>query len=145
MTLNINRTDLSYPLPLFESRNLLPANRAVSCSVLFNGQEMGGLFITCSSKDTKYFNLVASTPPQPPLKFRMLNIEKQTYVIEIWMQFSKNPEKYLKVHLNPHDRQVRRLLKLGVETNMISFHFYDTESKLLSTAITGLDDEESPG
>ncbi|MCA1759052.1 MAG: hypothetical protein LC658_04710, partial [Bacteroidales bacterium] len=68
--------------------------------------------------------------------------KKRIFVVEIWMQFNKNPEKYLKMHLNPHDKYVQRLLKLGSKTNMISFHFYDTDSQLLSSAITNFNDEE---
>lgn len=91
----------------------------------------------------KYFKITPSSPPKPPLKFRMLDYKKRIFVVEIWMQFSQNPEKYLKIHLNPHDKNVQRLLKLGSKTNMISFHFYDTSSQLLSSAITKFSDEET--
>lgn len=84
-----------------------------------------------------------SCPAPYPLKFRMLDYKKRIFVVEIWMQFNQNPEKNLKMHLNPHDKYVQRLLKLDAKTNMISFHFYDTGSQLLSSAITSFNDEET--
>lgn len=143
MDYNNNRIDISYPFELIENRNSFPPNRAIPCSVLVDNKEVGGIFIVCPSQEIKYFNIIPSSPPEPPLKFRMLDYKKRIFVVEIWMQFSQNPEKFLKLHLNPHDTSVKKLLKLGSETNMISFHFYDADTHLLSTAITNFNDEET--
>jgi hypothetical protein len=143
MDFKSNKIDISYPLELAESMNSFPPKHVVPCSALINNEEIGGIFIVCPSLEIKYFNIVPTSPPEPPLKFRMLNFESRIFVIEIWMEFSRNPEKYLKMHLNPHDLSVRKLIRLVTETKLISFHFYDIKSKLLSTAITGLSDEEA--
>jgi len=138
-----NKIDISYPLELIENRNSFPQKHVIPCSVLVDNEEIGGIFIVCPSQEIKYFKILPSSPPEPPLKFRMLDYKRRIFVVEIWMQFSQNPEKYLKMHLNPHDKYVQKLLKLGSKTNMISFHFYDTGSHLLSSAITNFNDEET--
>ena len=143
MDYNSNGIVISFPLELIENRNSFPPKRAITCSVLVDNKEIGGIFIVCPSQEMKYFNIIPSSPPEPPLKFRMLDFKKKIFVIEIWLQFSENPEKYLKLHLNPHDTGVKKLLKICSETNMISFHFYDTDTHLISTAITNFNDEES--
>lgn len=138
-----NRLDISYPLELIDNRDSLPPNHVLPCSVLVDNEEIGGIFIVCPSKVIKYLKIIKSPPPEPPLKFRMLDYNKQVFCVEIWMQFSRNPEKYLKMFLNPHDVSVKKLFKLCYKTNMISFHFYDTDTHLMSSAITGFDDEET--
>ena len=143
MDFKSNKIDISYPLELIENINGIPSKHVAPCSVLLNNKEIGGIFIVCPFRDLKYFNIVPTSPPEPPLKFRMLNFESRIYAVEIWMEFSKNPEKYLKMHLNPHDLSVRKLIRLVAETNMISFHFFDINSQSLSSATTGLNDEES--
>ena len=137
------KIDISYPHELIKNRNKFPQQHVMPCSVLVENEEIGGIFIVCPSEDIKYFKIISSSPPAPPLKFRMMDYKKRIFVVEIWMQFNQNPEKYLKMHLNPHDKNVQRLLKLGAKTNMISFHFYDTGSKLLSSAITIFNEEET--
>ncbi len=137
-----NKIDISYPLELIKNRNSFPQKYVIPYSVLVDNEEVGGLFIVCPSQELKYFEIVPP-PPEPPLKFRMLNYKKRIFIVEVWMQFSQNPVKYLKIHLNPHDKNVQKLLKLGSKTNMLSFHFYDTGSHLLSSAITNFNDEET--
>lgn len=143
MDFKSNKIDISYPLELVGSINSFPPNHVVPCSVLVNNKEIGGIFIVCPPLEIKYFNIISTAPPEPPLKFRMLNFKSRVFVIEIWMEFNRNPEKYLKMHLNPHDLSVRKLIRLVTETKLISFHFYDINTHLLSTAITGLSDEEA--
>jgi len=143
MDYNRNKIDISYPFELIKNRNSFPEKHVIPCSVLVDNEEIGGIFIVCPSQELKYFKIIPSSPPEPPLKFRMLDYKKRIFVVEIWMQFSQEPEKYLKMHLNPHDKYVQKLLKLGSETNMISFHFYDTDTHLLSSAITSFNDEET--
>lgn len=138
-----NKMDISYPLELIEKRNSFPPNHVLPCSVLVNNKEVGGIFIVCSSQEIRYFKITPFPPPEPLLKFRMLDYKQRIFIVEIWMQFSRNPEKYLKIHLNPHDKSVKKLLKLSLKTNMISFHFYDNETHLLSSAITSFNDEET--
>jgi hypothetical protein len=138
-----SKSDISYPYELIRNRNSFSPNHVIPCSVLIDREEIGGVFILCPSKTMKYFKIIPSQPLEPPLKFRMLDYKKRIYVVEIWMQFSENPEKYLKMYLNPHDKHVQGLLKLGSNTNMISFHFYDTDSQLLSSAVTKFNDEEA--
>lgn len=138
-----NKFDISYPLELIENRDVFPLNHVIPCSVIVDNEEVGGVFIVCSSKDIKYFKIVPLPPPSPPLKFRMLDYKKRIFIIEIWMQFNRNPEKYLKMYLNPHDKSVQKLLELSLKTNMISFHFYNADTHLLSSAITNFNDEET--
>lgn len=133
---------MKYSVELINNMEDFPEKSVIPCSVLFENQEIGGIFIICPPQEIEYFEIKQSPSPEPPLKFRMLNFKKEIFVIEIWMQFGENPEKYLKMHLNPHDEQVRRFLALVSETNMISFHFYNTSSHDISLAITNLNDEE---
>ena len=135
--------DISYPLGLIKNRKNVPLNHVAPCSVLLNNEEIGGIFIACASQDIEYFQILPSKPPEPLLKYRMLNFEKQIFVIEIWMLFKQNPEKYLKMHLNPHDLNVKKFLKLGIKTQMISFLFYNRDTHLLSSAITNFNNEEA--
>jgi hypothetical protein len=136
------KTTISFPLELIENKESFPLNHAIPCSVLVNDEEIGGIFIPCSSQTIEYFKIKPPKAPEPPLKFRMMNFQEIVYIVEIWMLFNQKPEKYLKIHLNPHDKSVQKLLKLGAETNIFSFHFYDTKTRLISTAITGLNHEE---
>ena len=73
------KIDISYPLNLIENLKKLPSNHVFPCSVLVNNEEIGGIFIACSSQDIKYFNILSSSPPEPPLKFRMLDYKKQKF------------------------------------------------------------------
>lgn len=135
--------EISYPFELIDNRNNIPSNHVSPCSVLLNNEEIGGIFIACPSQDIEYFRILPSIHPEPPLKFRTLNFENRIFVIEIWMQFKQNPERYLKMHLNPHDLKVKKFLMLGAKTQMISFHFYNTDTHLLSSAITNFTNEET--
>lgn len=137
------KINISYPLNLIENLKNIPQNNVTPCSVLINNDEIGGIFIACSSQDKKYFNILPSSPPEPLLKFRMLDFKKRIFVVEIWMQFEKNPKKNLIMHLNPHNSDVKKFFKLSTKTKMISFHFYDTDTHLLSSAITIFNNEET--
>ena len=135
--------DISYPLGLIKNRKNVPINHVASCSVLIDNEEIGGIFIACASQDIEYFQILPSQPAEPLLKYRMLNFEKRIFVIEIWMLFKQNPEKCLKMHLNPHDLNVKKFLKLGTKTQMISFLLYNRDTHLLSSAITNFNIEEA--
>ena len=63
-------------------------------------------------------------------------------MVEIWILFEVKPERILKLHLNPHNSEVKKLLKLCKKTGLISFHFYDTDTHSLSSVVTNLNDEE---
>ena len=134
--------DISYPLGLIENRKNVPLNHVAPCSVLLDNEEIGGIFIACASQDIEYFQILPSRPSEPPIKFRILNFEKRIFLIEIWMLFKQNPEKYLKIHLNPHDLNVKKFLKLGIKTQMVTFLFYNRDTHLLSSAIINLNKEE---
>ena len=135
--------DISYPLGLIENRKDFPLNHVAPCSILLDNEEIGGIFIACASQDMEYFRILPSQPAEPLLKYRMLNFEKRIFVIEIWMLFKQNPEKYLKMHLNPHDFNVNKYLKLGTKTQMASFIFYNRDTQLISSAITNFSNEEA--
>ena len=117
---NEKKINISYPFELIDKRKNFPSNHVIPCSVLVDNEEIGGIFIVCPSKDMKYFNISPSPPPNPPIKFRMLNSDKKIFVVEIWMLFRQNPEKCLKMHFNPHDLNVQKFLKLGTKTEGIS-------------------------
>ena len=128
--------EISYPFELIDNRNNIPTNHVSPCSVLLNNEEIGGIFIACPSQDIEYFRILPSIHPEPPLKFRTLNFENRIFVIEIWMLFKQNPERYLKMHLNPHDLKFKKLLMLGAKNQMISFHFYNTDTHLWASLKT---------
>ena len=73
--------EISYPFELIDNRNNIPSNHVSPCSVLLNNEEIGGIFIACPSQDIEYFRILQPIPPEPPLKFRMLNFENRIFVI----------------------------------------------------------------
>ena len=133
---------INFSLVLIDNSKNIPVNNVLPCSVLVNNIELGGIFITCSSRDMKYFNITPLSLPEPFLKFRMLDIDKELFVIEIWLIFENDSEKILKMHLNPNDSNVKKLLRFVVETGVISFHFYNKSTQLLLAGITVLDNEQ---
>jgi len=137
------KIEIVYPSDLIDNMENIPSKHVCPCSVLLDNKEIGGIFISCPSQDIEYFQILPSSPPQPHIKYRMFDFEKQIFVIEIWMQFNQNPERFLKMHLNPHDPKVKKLLKLAAKSKMISFLFYNPDTEQLSTAITGINDDET--
>ena len=135
--------DLSFTLKLIDSRKTFNAREVAPCSVLFNEKIIPSLFIACSNEDSKYFGLEPSAnPPSPSFKFRMLNLKKQVYAIEIWLLFGEFDEKPLKLHLNPSEQATQKFLKLCQKHRMIGFHFYNVGTGLLTSAFTDLGQEE---
>ena len=109
---NINKNKfIIYPSKLIKNLKDIPNNHVFPCSVLVSKAEIGGIFMMCPLQDTKYFNILPTSPIQPVLKFRMLDFNKEVYVIEIWLIFEGNPDKILKIHLNPYDSNVKKLFK----------------------------------
>ena len=135
--------EIVYPYDLIDNMENIPSKHVCPCSVLLDNKEIGGIFISCPSQDIEYFQILPSSPPQPYIKYRMLDFEKQIFVIEIWMQFNKDPERFLKMHLNPHDPKVKKLLKLTVKTKLISFLFYNPDTIQLASAVTEINEEET--
>lgn len=70
MDFKSNKIDISYPVELIESINSFPPKHVVPCSALVNNEEIGGIFIVCPPLEIKYFNIIPTSPPEPPLKFR---------------------------------------------------------------------------
>jgi len=138
----MNNLEINFPYHLIKGLGRFPQKHVIPCSVLVNREERGGLFILIPSQILRYFHISPSAPPEPPFKFSMLHSIDKDYALEISLLFSENPEKFLKMQLNPHDKKVYRFLKLCLTTKMISFHFYDTDNDLLSSAITNLDEEQ---
>jgi len=131
-----------YTASLMNKLNNLPPVSTFPCSVLVNEGVLGGLFMVCPPADLKYFNIKPRTVPQPALKFRMINYQKESFIIEIWLAFENEIEKSLKLHLNPHDINVKEFMGLCAKTKAISFHFYNTKTKEATAAITFLKNEE---
>ena len=134
------KIEVAYPFDLYNSLRGLPINNVFPCSALFNENIIGGLLLTCSSADLKFFNIKKTNLPQPNLKFRMINYEQRIFLIEIHLIFDSN--KILKLHLNPIHQNVRLFLNLLIEKQMISFHFYNKQSDLIASSYTTLDNEE---
>jgi hypothetical protein len=142
MIMNNTQNGIGYSLDLFDNKRNIPSNHAAPCSVLFNNAEVGGIFITCSPQDMKYFNISNILPHQPNINFRMLDSGKNIYVLEIWLLFEQLNSRALKLHLNPHDSNVNQLFKIIIKTRMIAFHFYNKDSKLIYSVMTDVDDRE---
>ncbi|MBL7111904.1 MAG: hypothetical protein ISS19_08190 [Bacteroidales bacterium] len=87
----------------------------------------------------KFFGIDPLNRPQPSLRFRMLNIDKKAFTIEIHLGF--DDDRILKIHLNPAVPQTLEFLKLCSKTKMISFHYYNRSKRFFASSITGLDDE----
>ena len=133
---------ISYTTSLIDKLKDFPTRSAFPCSVLENERVLGGLFLVCPPIDLKYFNIKPTEVPQPKLNFRMINFKEQFFIIEVWMAFGSHIEKILKIHLNPHDANVRELIRLFISTQMITFHFYNPETCIVVSAVTGLIKEE---
>ena len=71
------RIEISYPLGLIEELKNIPNNQVMASSVLVNNDETGGILIACPNQDIEHFKIRSSPPPEPTLKFRMLNYKKQ--------------------------------------------------------------------
>ncbi len=137
-TINFN-TGFCYPYELMEICTKFPSQHAIPCSVLYNNNPKGGIFLLCPTSDMKFFNINPSNNPEPKLRFRMLNIDQKAFAIEIHLVFDN--ERILKIHLNPAVIQTQEFLKLCIKTKMISFHYYNNAKNFFASAITGLDDE----
>lgn len=143
MVLKGKKLDIQYPRDLIEQAKGLPSKQAVPCSVLVNKMEVGGVLITCSTDDLNCFNISPVKSSEPPLKYRMLNYEQSIFVVEIWLQFMRSPQRYFKVHLNPYDAAVHKFLDLGDKTQLQAFHFYNSETHQLATSIAHLDGDKA--
>lgn len=143
MKRNSNEREVSYPSDLIDNKKLFPLNSAIPCSILAGNEVVGGVFIVCSSKEIKHFNIMPSSSPALTVNYRMLDYGKLTFAVEICMLFGKDLEKNLKLHLNPHDKRVKELLKLCSETNIISFHFYNKDTDLLSSVVGSIQEHEA--
>ncbi len=134
------KIEVSYPFDLYTSLQGLPMNNVIPCSALFNDNIIGGLLITCSSNELKFFNIKKSNFPQPDLKFRMINSEQRIFLIEFHLIFDSN--KTLRLHLNPSHQNVQMFFNLLIEKKSISFHFYNKQTNIIASSYTKLDDEE---
>jgi hypothetical protein len=134
------KIEVALPFHLYNSLRELPLNNVFPCSALFNENLIGGLLLTCSSTDLKFFNVNKTNLPQPNLKFRMINYEQRIFLIEIHLLFDSN--RILKIHLNPVHQNVRMFLYLLIQTHLISFHFNNKQSNLIASSYVDLDIEE---
>jgi len=130
---------VAFPYGLFNSLKDLPKNNVFPCSALFDDKLIGGLFLTCISSDLKFFDIVPPNTPQPDFKFRMLNYNQEIYMVEFQLIF--NPNKILKLQLDPGHINVKLLFELLIDKKYISFHFYNHPTSFLSSTYTDLDDE----
>jgi len=137
----MNNTNIrvAFPYGLFHSFADLPLNNVFPCSALFDDKLIGGLFLTCTSSDLKFFDIVPPNSPQPDFKFRMLNINQEIYMVEFQLLFSAN--KILKLQLDPRHINVKMLFELLIDKKHISFHFYNHSTSALSSVYTDLDDD----
>lgn len=126
---------------LHHSLKTIPTTYALVCSVMFNEHIVGGVAITCSDTDLKFFGITQKKLPTPGLKFRMLNWDQKIFLIEIHLYFDKG--RTMKLHLNPIDPTVRMLFKLMVEKQMISFTFYLKQADLIISCFTMLEEEDT--
>ncbi len=142
--MKIEKADLSmeFPEDLYNDKVGLSSSTVSPCSVKFNDSEIGGLFINCPLRDIKYFGIKINKPLSPFLKFRMIDVRKQYYLIEVLMIFDDEKNKTLKLHLNPHDLNVQKFLKIVTLKQVISFHLNINETHKILSGITTLDDEE---
>ena len=134
------KIEIAYPFDLYNSLKRLPTNNVFPFSTSFNENIVGGLLLTCSSNDINFFNGKKLNLPQPDLKFRMVNFEQKTFLIEIQLLFDSI--KILKLHLNPVHQNVRLFFSLLIEKKKISFHFYNNKTNLIASSYTTLNEEE---
>ena len=83
---NVN-SGFCYPSDLINNLPGFPSQHAIPCSVLFNNDPKGGIVLICPPSDLRFFGIDPSNQPQPSLRFRMLNIDKKAYSIEIHLGY----------------------------------------------------------
>ena len=132
---------VAFPYGLCNSLKKLPKNNVFPCSALFDDKLIGGLFLTCTAPDLKFFDIVPPNSPQPDFKFRMLNINQEIYMAEFQLFFS--PNNILKLQLDPSHINVKMLFELLIDKKHISFHFYNHSTSSLSSSYTDLDDDHT--
>lgn len=138
--MNNTNIQVAFPYGLLNSLKNLPKNNVFPCSALFDDKLIGGLFLTCTSSDLKFFDIVPPNSPEPDLKFRMLNFNQEIYMVEFQLLFSAN--KILKLQLDPRHVNVKMLFELLIDKKYISFHFYNPSTSSLSSVYTDLDDDD---
>ncbi|MFH1160745.1 MAG: hypothetical protein V1733_07340 [bacterium] len=131
-----------YPVDLVKNLGVFPLQHALPCSILFGDDPKAGILLICSNSDLKHFGINPRQNPEPFLKFRMLNIDKKAYAIEIHLLFDN--ANLLKIHLNPSTRSTIEFLQLGMKKRMISFHYFNPKTRFFASSITNLDEEEIP-
>jgi len=134
------KLEVCFPFELYQSVKQFKASQVIPCSALFNNTIVGGFLFICSNDDLKFFNIALSTSPQPGLKFRMINSDYKSYLIEIHLIF--DDDKTLKFQLNPADPIIKMLFSLVENEEKIAFHFYNKKSGLMASTYTGLDDDK---
>ena len=81
------KSGFCYPLELIDNLPRFLSQYAIPCSVLFNNDPKGGIVLICPRSDLKFFGIDPSNQPEPSLRFRMLNIDKKAYAIEIHLGY----------------------------------------------------------
>jgi hypothetical protein len=134
------KNGVAYTFELHQSLRKFHVSQVVPCSALFNNTLVGGFLFTCSSDDLKFFNITFATLPQPDLKFRMLNSDYKSYLIEIHLLFDN--DKTLKFHLNPVHPEVKMVFNLLKKEQKIAFHFYNKKTDKMAVTYTKLDEDK---
>lgn len=142
MKIKTDTFNIEFPEDLTNDMDDISSSQVTTCSIKFNDIEIGGLLISCPLRDIKYFGIKTNKPLTPFLKFRMIDIKKQYYLFEILMIFDDVKNKTLKLHLNPHDLNVQKFLKIVTLKQVISFHLNIKETNKIISGITTLDEEE---
>jgi hypothetical protein len=135
---NLN-SGFAYPFDFMDNLPAFPLQHAIPCSVLYNNEPRGGIFLLCPYNDLKFFGITPTNQPEPYLRFRMINLFQKAFAIEIHLGFEQ--DRILKVHLNPAVPQTIEFLKLCSETRMISFHYYNVSKNFFASSLTRLDED----
>jgi hypothetical protein len=118
----------------------IPPHFSVPCSEMFNEEIIGGILLSFNEKDFKFFNINRKNPPEPNITFRMIELDKKNYLIEIELIFSNN--KVLIIHLDPFCSTVSKLLQLIIETKAMSLHFLNLKGEIQLSSYVNLEEHE---
>lgn len=128
-----------YPFDAMELIKEIKVGKVFPVTNRINDQIIPGLLISCDAEICAYYE-ITYPPPTPNLKFRMADLGRTDFLIEVILFFQKG--KIMKLHLDPSNKIVKHYLKMVMKTHMASFHFYKQESRELIDSYTNLNEEE---
>lgn len=123
--------EIIHPLKAIEIAESIPTGLVFPFTCEINNHAIPTLMIICDSTDIDFFG-ISYPPPQPLTKYRMLDLGKTDFMIEIVLFFENR--KVLRLQLNPLNKIVKEYLATAIRTEIVGIQFIlrDTGQKINS-------------